>query len=86
MDLSKYEVSSLTTCLESTPLFLTRYDSAFQEHKLSTLDILRYRAGVCREFVKIFAELCQIAGVQVQSIQGYARGPDYRPGKEDSSC
>ena len=57
-----------------------RYDSAFQEHQLSTVDILRYRAGVCREFVKIFEEMCKVAGIQVKSIQGFAKGPDYKPG------
>jgi hypothetical protein len=36
-----------------------RYDPAFQDHELNTLDILRYKAGVCREFAKIFADLCQ---------------------------
>ena len=53
-----------------------RYDPAFQEHQvkkdakefsnqfssqLTTIDILRYRAGVCREFVKLFEEMCQVA-------------------------
>ena len=52
-----------------------RYDPAFQEHQvkkmqkssqlffllqLTTIDILRYRAGVCREFVKLFEEMCQV--------------------------
>ena len=28
--------------------------------QLTTIDILRYRAGVCREFVKLFEEMCQV--------------------------
>ena len=58
-----------------------RYDPAFLEHQLTTLDILRYRAGVCREFVKIFAEMCQIAEIPVKSIEGFAKGQDYKPGR-----
>ena len=58
-----------------------RYDPAFLEHQLTTLDILRYRAGVCREFVKIFVEMCQIVNIPVKSIEGFAKGPDYKPGE-----
>ena len=29
--------------------------------QLTTIDILRYRAGVCREFVKLFEEMSQVA-------------------------
>ena len=29
--------------------------------QLTTIDILRYRAGVCREFVKLFEEMCQVS-------------------------
>lgn len=30
--------------------------------QLTTIDILRYRAGVCREFVKLFEEMCLVSG------------------------
>ena len=60
---------------------IVRYDPAFYKYKLSTIDILRYRAGVCTEFVKIFEEMCQIAGIEVISIQGFAKGPNWKPGK-----
>ena len=54
------------------------------EYKLSTIDILRYRAGVCTEFVKIFSELCQLAGIRVKRLQGYAKGHDFEPGTPTS--
>ena len=80
MDLSKPEVHSIMYQYSDYIIYLFRYDPAFQEHKLSILDILRYKAGVCREFVLIFVEMCEIAGVKTHSIQGFARGSDYKPG------
>jgi hypothetical protein len=44
----------------TTGLNNCRYDPAFHDHELNTVDILRYKAGVSREFANIFAELCQV--------------------------
>ena len=80
MDFTKHEVCKQYISSKVHLVTFVRYDSAFQEHQLSTVDILRYRAGVCREFVKIFEEMCKVAGIQVKSIQGFAKGPAYKPG------
>jgi hypothetical protein len=48
-----------------------RYDPAFREYELSTLDILRYKAGVSRDFAKIFAELCQASTFLVSPTVDY---------------
>ena len=60
-----------------------RYDPAFYEHPLTTLDILRYKAGVCREFVKIFEEMCKTAGIKVKSLLGFAKSSARKPGKNE---
>ena len=48
---------------------------------MSTRDVLREKMGVCREYVKIFSEMCDIAGYRVKCIRGFAKGPNYIPGK-----
>ena len=47
---------------------------------MSTRDVLREKMGVCREYVKIFSEMCDIAGYRVKCIRGFAKGPNYIPG------
>ena len=47
---------------------------------MSTREILRDKTGVCREYVKIFSEMCNIAGFRVKCIRGYTKGPDFVPG------
>ena len=47
---------------------------------MSTREILRDKIGVCREYVKIFSEMCNIAGFRVKCIRGYTKGPDFVPG------
>ena len=47
---------------------------------MTTKDILREKIGVCREYVKIFSEFCQLAGFRVKGIRGYTKGPNFVPG------
>ena len=47
---------------------------------MSTRDVLREKMGVCREYVKLFSEMCDIAGYRVKCIRGFAKGPNYIPG------
>ena len=47
---------------------------------MTTKDILREKVGVCREYVKIFSEFCELAGFRVKGIRGYAKGPNFIPG------
>ena len=51
------------------------------DREMSTRDVLREKCGVCREYVKIFSEMCDIAGFRVKCIRGFAKGPNYIPGK-----
>ena len=57
------------------------YEPAYRDTPLNTVDILRLKAGVCREFVKIFEEMCQIANVEVQRIVGFTKTHNYMPGE-----
>ena len=50
------------------------------DREMSTRDVLREKMGVCREYVKIFSEMCDIAGYRVKCIRGFAKGPNYIPG------
>ena len=56
------------------------YDPAYSDCPLSTLDILRLKTGVRREFVKVFQEMCQIANIEVQTIEGFSKTHHYTPG------
>ena len=58
-----------------------RYTEACLDKEMSTREILRDKIGVCREYVKIFSEMCDIAGFRVKCIRGYTKGPDFVPGK-----
>lgn len=48
---------------------------------MTTNEILAERRGVCRQYVKIFGDMCQVAGIRVKSLKGFAKGYDYEPGK-----
>ena len=60
--------------------FLFRYNEDCLDKEMSTREILRDKIGVCREYVKIFSEMCNIAGFRVKCIRGYTKGPDFVPG------
>ena len=77
----RWSFKHIGTDIDFTDFTFARYDPAFLEHQLTTLDILRYRAGVCQEFVKIFMEMCQSAEVPVKIVQGFAKGHNYKPGR-----
>lgn len=47
---------------------------------LTSEDILKRRAGVCRDFVKLFTEMCEMEGIRVKRLHGFARGYDFRAG------
>jgi transglutaminase/protease-like cytokinesis protein 3 len=51
------------------------------EREMSTRDILKEKVGVCRQFVKIFSEMCQLANIRVKCIRGFAKGHTFVPGK-----
>ena len=49
---------------------------------MSTKEILREKVGVCRQYVKIFSEMCMIADLSVKNIRGYSKAYTYLPGKK----
>ena len=48
---------------------------------MTTKDILREKVGVCRQYVKIFSEMCMIADLSVKNIRGFSKAYTYLPGK-----
>ena len=61
-------------------ILLDSYDQECFERDMTTKDILREKIGVCREYVKIFSEFCELAGFRVKGIRGYTKGPNFVPG------
>ena len=59
----------------------SRYDNDYLERDMTTAEILRERRGVCRQFVKVFGEMCEHGNVRVKSLKGFAKGPGYRAGE-----
>ena len=51
---------------------------------MTTTDILREKVGVCRQFVKIFSEMCAHAGLRAKNIRGYVKG--FSQGKLSMQC
>ncbi len=51
---------------------------------MSTVDILRERRASGRQFAKVFGEMCELSGVTVKHIKGFAKGTDYMPGQENA--
>ena len=52
-----------------------------ESHKLTTQDILKYRAGTSKDFSKLFHDLCQVAGIYSKVIQGIAKKSEGKTGK-----
>ncbi len=61
--------------------FCFRYDFCCMEREMTTRDILREKVGVCRQYVKIFSEMCDLSNIRVKCIRGFARGYNQVPGK-----
>ena len=85
MDIEQYDVRSISQRYFPSYEYLFSYDPAFIDHSLSTVDILRYRAGSSTEFVKIFEEMCRVAGLQAKTITGFAKNSYWKPGKSNAS-
>ena len=47
---------------------------------MTTRDVLKEKVGVCRQYVQIFSEMCQLANIKVKSLRGFAKGHTYIPG------
>ena len=69
---SKYKIDNVS--------FAYRYNPHCANREMSTKDILREKIGVCRQYVKIFSEMCMIAGISVKNIRGFSKAYTYLPG------
>ena len=50
-----------------------------KKHKIqSPEELIRSRSGICSEFAMLFAQMCKIAGVSAQIVEGYAYPSKYR--------
>ncbi|XP_023234159.1 kyphoscoliosis peptidase-like isoform X1 [Centruroides sculpturatus] len=58
------------------------YDWRYMEVRLSAEEVLQRGEGVCKDYCKLFSEMCRIAGIRVKTLNGFAKGYDYRPGEQ----
>lgn len=56
------------------------YDYECMGREMTSKDIMREKMGVCRQYVQIFCEMCEIAGIRVKNLRGFAKGHTYVPG------
>ena len=59
---------------------MVRFDHSLSSKKLTTVDILRDKAGTRRDFVTIFTEMCEVAGIKFKTITGFIKDDNYHPG------
>ena len=58
------------------------YDPTYLDRDMTIQEILVERKGVCKQYVKLFGEMCSLGNVRVKSLKGFAKGPQYDPGLE----
>ncbi|XP_023237011.1 kyphoscoliosis peptidase-like [Centruroides sculpturatus] len=56
------------------------YDWKYMETKMTAEEVFEKREGVCKDYSKLFNEMCKLANIRVKRLQGFAKGYDYRPG------
>ncbi|XP_063880201.1 kyphoscoliosis peptidase-like isoform X2 [Scylla paramamosain] len=59
-----------------------RFDWKCMEKNQTAEDVLGSRAGVSRDYVTLLVALCHAAGLRVKKIHGFARGRDFKPGRQ----
>ncbi|XP_037087625.1 hillarin-like [Pollicipes pollicipes] len=99
-DLTQLAVHLVTPCgdddlLKARAIFYwivnnIRFDWSLLDSRLDAADVLLRRAGVCREYVLLFSELCDKVGLRAKRLHGFAKNHDYKPGhhfrpKEDAT-
>ncbi|XP_042897808.1 kyphoscoliosis peptidase [Parasteatoda tepidariorum] len=58
------------------------YDWKYMDVKLSADQVLQQGEGVCKDYCKLFGEMCKLANIRVKRVHGFAKGFDYRPGHQ----
>ncbi|KAH9373151.1 hypothetical protein HPB48_004896 [Haemaphysalis longicornis] len=59
-----------------------RYDWKHMETKQSPDEVFSSKLGVCKDYCLLFSEMCRLAGIREKTVQGFAKGFDYRPGHQ----
>ncbi|KAG0425157.1 hypothetical protein HPB47_027651 [Ixodes persulcatus] len=52
------------------------------ESKLTPDEIFHSKEGVCKDYCLLFSEMCRLASIREKTLQGFAKGFDYRPGHQ----
>jgi transglutaminase/protease-like cytokinesis protein 3 len=50
------------------------------DENMTTQEVLDKKTGACRDYVRMFTEMCQCAGIRAKKLHGFAKGFDYRAG------
>ncbi|XP_077520410.1 uncharacterized protein LOC144130354 [Amblyomma americanum] len=58
------------------------YDWKYMETKQTPEEVFMSRHGVCKDYCLLFSEMCRLAGIREKTLQGFAKGFDYRPGHQ----
>ncbi|XP_054722581.1 kyphoscoliosis peptidase-like [Uloborus diversus] len=58
------------------------YDWKYMDVKLGADQVLQNGEGVCKDYCKLFGEMCKLANIRVKRVHGFAKGFDYRPGHQ----
>ena len=57
-----------------------KYDWNCMGKSFTAKQLFQSRAGICKDYCTLFGEMCQISGIRVKLIQGFAKGFDHKPG------
>ncbi|XP_065291935.1 uncharacterized protein [Dermacentor albipictus] len=58
------------------------YDWRHMETKQTPEEVFVSRQGVCKDYCLLFSDMCRLAGIREKTLQGFAKGFDYRPGHQ----
>ncbi|KAL1484653.1 hypothetical protein MTO96_032461 [Rhipicephalus appendiculatus] len=58
------------------------YDWRHMETKQTPEEVFVSRHGVCKDYCLLLSEMCRLAGIREKTLQGFAKGFDYRPGHQ----
>lgn len=57
-----------------------RYNVRYADLQMTPGDVLESRIGVCRDYARLFSEMCRLSDIRVRELSGFAKGFDYRAG------
>ncbi|XP_022248244.1 kyphoscoliosis peptidase-like, partial [Limulus polyphemus] len=58
------------------------YNWKYIDVRLTAEEVLNRGEGVCKDYCRLFSEMCRFASIRVKTLQGFAKGHDYRPGHQ----